>query len=126
MLHSPSQIVPETSRKLTDVDRKRAEAPSLDAFDLDQIEVLSMRPIATLLPRTAFEDHAHPLSRDTEPRLELGEGRAEGSQLADLADLLPGELRAVRFARHSHNATSKRLAATFPTAGQRAGGRDLR
>jgi hypothetical protein len=111
---------------LTDVDRKRADALSLDAFDLDQIEVLSMRPIATLLPRTAFEDHAHPLTGNAEPRLELGEGRAGSSQLADLANLVPAKLRAVKFARHPHNATSERLAATFPAAGHHAGGRDLR
>jgi hypothetical protein len=126
MLHSSSQIVPGTSRKLTDVDRKRAEAPSLDAFDLDQIEVLSMRPIATLLPRTAVEDHTHPLPGDAEPRLELSEGRAGGSQLADLANLLPGKLRAVKFARHSHIAISELLVAPFPTTGHRAGGRHLR
>jgi hypothetical protein len=43
VFHSPSQIVPGTSRKLTDVDRNRAAAPSLDSFDLHQIEVVSVR-----------------------------------------------------------------------------------
>ncbi len=79
-----------------------------------------------LLPATALEDHAYPLSGNSELRLELGERRAGGSQLADLADLLPGELRAVTFGRHSHSVTSERLFAPFPTAGHGARGRYLR
>jgi hypothetical protein len=85
-----------------------------------------MRPIATLFPRTAFEDHAHPLTGNAEPHLELGKRRAGGSQLVDLANLLPGELGAARTARNSHTATSERPLAPFPTAGHRARGRDLR
>jgi hypothetical protein len=85
-----------------------------------------MRPIAIRLTRLAVRGIPKPLSRNAEPHLELGKGEAGSAELADLANLLPGELGAVRFARHPHNASSESLVAPFPTTGHRAGGQYLR